>query len=134
MKNILIAIISGLLLVLAWPTYGFPLLLFFGFIPLLYLEFKIRTNPQKICALKIFGLAYLSFFIWNICTTYWLYYSTAPGMAFAVLANTLLMSLVFIIYHHTAKRLDFTASSVFLASLWMCLEYLHLHWDFSWPW
>src|SRR5699024_10214193 len=85
-------------------------------------------------AWKIFGLAYLSFFIWNICTTYWLYYSTAPGMAFAVLANTLLMSLVFIIYHHTAKRLDFTASSVFLASLWMCLEYLHLHWDFSWPW
>lgn len=134
MKNILLALLSGFLLVLAWPTYGFPLLLLFAFIPLLYSEYKIRLQPHKHGGWKVFGLAYLSFFIWNIFTTFWLYYSTEAGMIFANLANTLLMALVFTIYHHLAKHLSSNFSLTFLAALWMCFEYLHLHWDFSWPW
>ena len=44
MKNFLYALFSGIFLALAWPTYGFPLLLFIGFVPLLYAEFCIRTS------------------------------------------------------------------------------------------
>src|SRR5699024_4401579 len=133
MKNALFSALTGVLLALAWPTYGFPLLLFFGFVPLLLVEFDLRQKKVKRLGWKVFGLAYLGFFIWNLITTYWIYYSTPEGAAFALLVNTLLMSLVFLIYHHTARRINFTASGVFLASLWMCFEYLHLHWDFSWP-
>lgn len=134
MKPILLALFSGIVLALGWPTYGFPLLLFFGFIPLLYAEFQIRTSEEKHGGAKVFGLAYLSFLIWNIITTYWLYYSTAAGMIFAVIANTLLMALVFLIYHKIAKRTPFRVAAVFLLTLWMSFEYLHLHWQFSWPW
>lgn len=134
MKKILIALLSGFILALGWPTYGFPLLLFFGFIPLLYIDYKIRKSTVKHKAWQVFGLAYLGFFVWNIITTYWLYYSTAAGMVFAILANTLLMSLVFILYHHIAKRTKPLFSFIFLPALWICFEYLHLHWDFSWPW
>ncbi len=134
MKKIALAIFSGALLAAGLPTYGFPLLLFFGMVPLLYAEFTIRNAPRKYGAAQIFGLAYLSFFIWNICTTYWIYYSTASGMAAAILLNTLFMSMVFLAYHHLAKRTSFTTSLVFLTTLWICFEYLHLHWDFSWPW
>lgn len=134
MKKILFGLLSGILLALAWPTYGFPLLLFFGFVPLLYAEFQLRSKVGKHTAWKVFGLAYLSFFIWNIITTYWLYFSTPSGMIFAILANTLLMALVFVVYHHIAKRIPFVAASVFLTTLWICFEYLHLHWQFSWPW
>ncbi len=135
MKKLLLALLSGSLLAAAWPTYGLPLLLFFGFVPLLFIEFQIRTSPLKHKGLKVFAYAYLALFIWNIITTYWIYFSTPVGMIFAILANTLLMSLVFLLYHHVAKRLNsFTAGLVFLAALWMCFEYLHLHWDFSWPW
>lgn len=134
MKNFLYASLSGIILAAAWPTYGFPLLLFVGFIPLLLVEFDIRTKAQKRGAWKIFGYTYWGFFIWNLITTYWIYYSTAEGMVFAILVNTLLMTAVFMIYHHIAKRINFLAGAVFLATLWMSFEYLHLDWDFSWPW
>lgn len=130
MKNLLFALLSGLLLAFGWPTYGFPLLLFFGFVPLLFAESQLQNKSSW----KIFGLAYFSFFIFNIITTYWIYYSTAFGMWFAILANTLLMSLVFLIYHKIARKLDFTGTAIFFISLWMCFEKMHLKWEFSWPW
>ncbi|WP_424494741.1 apolipoprotein N-acyltransferase [Salinimicrobium sp. GXAS 041] len=134
MKYIFYALLSGILLALGWPTYGFPLLLFFAFVPLLYAEAHIRLDQVHNRKWKIFGLSYLSFFIWNLVTTYWLYYSTAFGGIFAILANSLLMSLVFLIYHLVAKRTYFGAASTFLVSLWIVFEYLHLNWEFSWPW
>src|SRR5699024_3021448 len=121
-------------LALAWPTYGVPFLLFFAFVPLLYVEFNIRLKREKRQGWQVFGLAYLSFLIWNSISTYWLYFSTPAGAIFAILANTLLMALVFLVYHKLAKRTNFTVSAVFLTCLWMCFEYLHLHWQFSWPW
>lgn len=134
MKNLLYALISGILLALAWPTYGFPLLLFFAFVPLLFAEFSIRNSGKKLIKWRVFGVSYLSFFIWNLVTTYWLYFSTPFGGAFAVLVNSILMSLVFLLYHVVAKRTNFTAASAFLASIWMVFEKIHLTWDFSWPW
>ncbi len=134
MKNTLFAILSGIFLALAWPTYGFPLLLFFAFVPLLYAEFKWRNSKLKFRGWRIFGGAYLSFFIWNLITTYWIYFSTPFGGAFAVLVNSLLMTLVFMLYHKVAKRAGFGASATFLVSIWMVFEKLHLSWEFSWPW
>ncbi len=130
MKNFLLALLSGLLLAFAWPTYGFPLLLFFGFVPLLFAESQLRNENSW----KIFGLAYLSFFLFNIITTSWLYYSTAFGMWFAVLVNSLLMTLVFLIYHKIARKINFTGAAIFFISLWMSFEKMHLNWEFSWPW
>ena len=133
MKNFLLALTSGLLLAAGWPTYGFPLLLFFAFVPLLFAEFNLRNKNTK-AGVKVFLLAYLTFFTWNIITTNWLFYSTPFGMWFAVLANSLLMTLVFFIYHKIAKKVNFTAGATFLICLWMCFEKMHLNWEFSWPW
>lgn len=134
MKNFIYACSTGILLALAWPTYGFPLLLFFGMVPLLLLEFKLRTQNVKHSGWKVFGYTYLAFLIWNIITTYWIYYSTATGMVFAIIVNTLLMTSVLLVYHKIAKKINFLASVVFLTTLWISFEYLHLDWDFSWPW
>ncbi|MGB7843733.1 MAG: apolipoprotein N-acyltransferase [Salinimicrobium sp.] len=134
MKNLSFALLSGFLLALGWPTYGFPLLLFFAFVPLLLAEFDLRTRQAQHIKLKVFGLSYLSFFIWNVITTYWLYYSTPFGGIFAITVNSLLMALVFLLYHIVAKRTDFKAASSFFISIWMSFEYLHLNWEFSWPW
>ncbi|SEL34959.1 Apolipoprotein N-acyltransferase [Aquimarina amphilecti] len=132
MKNILLAILSGLLLSIGWPTYGFPLFLFFGFVPLLIIEYRIRNSKRH--KTQVLGLAFLSFFIWNMITTWWIYNSTPFGMWFAEIVNTLLMALVFLTYHIIARRSSFTISSVFLICIWMSFEYLHLQWQFSWPW
>ncbi|WP_109300530.1 apolipoprotein N-acyltransferase [Aquimarina sp. AU474] len=132
MKNILLAILSGLLLAVSWPTYGFPLFLFFGFVPLLVIEYNIRYKKRS--KITIFGLAFLSFFIWNIITTWWIYNSSAFGMWVAEIVNTLMMTIVFWTYHVVAKKTNFTISTIFLACFWMSYEYLHLEWQVSWPW
>ena len=134
MKNFLYAILSGILLAISWPTYGFPLFIFFAFVPLLYAEFRIRNSQEKFVKLKVLGVSYISFFLWNIITTYWLYYSTLFGAAFAILVNSLLMALVFLLYHIVAKRTNFSAAAAFFISIWMVFEKLHLNWEFSWPW
>ena len=133
MRNLGYALLSGMLLALSWPTNGFAILIFFAFVPLLLAEFNIRnfSNNKK---WKVFGLAYISFFVWNAYTTYWLYFSTAFGGIFAVTVNALLMALVFLLYHIVAKRTGFTAASAFLVSIWMVFEKMHLNWEFSWPW
>jgi apolipoprotein N-acyltransferase len=134
LKNIILAISSGLILALSWPAYGFSPLSFVGFVPLLFAEFDIRQKHTKRKGLKVFGHAYLAFLIWNVIATYWLYFSTPFGGIFAILANSLLMSLVFLIYHLVAKRVGFTAASSFFVALWLSFEKLHLGWEFSWPW
>ena len=134
MKNLFLALLSGLLLAVAWPTYGWPGLLFIGFLPLLFATRAISLSQKRKKGWNVFGLSYLVFFVFNIITTYWLYYSTAFGMWFAVLANSLLMALVWQLYYWVSKKLKPLPSLVFLASLWMLFEWLHLQWDFSWPW
>ena len=132
MKKLLFAALTGILLSIAWPTYGFPLFLFFAFVPLLLTEYHMRHKPKS--KRRFFGLAYLAFFIWNIITTWWIYNSSGFGMWFAVCVNSLLMTLVFFIYHILAKRLTFGLSMLFLVTFWISFEYLHLNWDFSFPW
>lgn len=133
MRNIFLAVLSGLLFAFSWPTNGLPILIFIAFIPLLLAEKDIRLTAKNTKS-KVFGLGFLSFLIWNLYTTGWLYYADLTGMIFAITFNTSMMSLVFLGYHLSAKRLAEKWSLVFLASLWMSFEYLHLQWDFSWPW
>ncbi len=134
LRHIIYAFISGIFLWLGWPTYGFVGLLFVAFVPLLLAERSLRKKKVDKAGLKIWLLSYIVFFIWNLGTTYWLYYSTPFGMWFAVLVNSLLMSLVFMVYHFVARRSTQEPAITFLISLWITFEWMHLHWDFSWPW
>lgn len=132
-KNLGLSILSGLLLAVAWPTYGFSILIFVAFIPLLIMEHSVRKN-DKHTKRKVFVFSYISFFIWNIITTWWIWYSTELGMIFAILVNSLLMTIVFMIYHFVAKRLSEKMALIFLVAVWISFEKFHLTWEVSWPW
>ncbi len=134
MKNILLALISGLLFALSWPTYGFSLLLFTAFVPLLVSEWNLRISNVKHLRKKVFFNAYIAFFTFNLSTTWWLYYATPFGMWFAVLTNAFLMSTVFFMYHLIAQKTNFKTSLLCLVCLWIGFEKIHLHWELSWPW
>ncbi len=133
MKNLLLALLSGILFSISWPTYGFPIFIFIAFVPLLFMEQNVRAS-YKNTKWSVFGYALVTFLIWNLITTGWLYYADLFGMLFANIVNSLLMSLVFLLYHISAKRFSRKISLLFLITLWMSFEKLHLHWDFSWPW
>lgn len=131
---LLLAVFSGVLLWLGWPTYGFGGLLFVAFIPLLIAENSLRSRDLKRKGWRVLGISYVTFFIWNFATTSWLYYATPFGMWFAVLVNSLLMALVILFYHLFARKATHRASLLLLVCLWIGFEYMHLHWEFSWPW
>lgn len=146
LRYVIYAILSGLLLALGWPTHGFPLLLFFGFVPLMFAENKItQMEGLKRKGLKIFGLAYLTFFIWNAIGIWWLHkaqeFTPDGGLRdswisylFPVLANALLMSLVFQLYHWVKSKAGNGYGLVFLPAIWLSFEKFHLNWEMTWPW
>ncbi len=80
------------------------------------------------------GYAYLAFVIWNFITTNWLRFADVFGASFAILVNSLLMTFVILLYHTIAKRSSQNKALLFLVTLWICFEKLHLGWEFSWPW
>ena len=100
-KNLGLAILSGLLLGLSWPTYGFTLLLFIGFVPLLFVEQNIREQPTRRGGIKLFGFAYITFLLFNAITTWWLWYSSSFGMFFQILVKILLK--LYILNHKLRK-------------------------------
>ena len=127
----LLAILSGILFSLGWPTYGFPAFLFLAFVPLLILvENKINNSDKKYLFIKI----YLAFFIWNLLKTWWVWNATPFGGTFAVLVNSLLMSLVFWSYYFVRKHLPLPMALAYFIAIWISFEKFHLNWDFSWPW
>ena len=56
------------------------------------------------------------------------------GVIFAVIVNTTLYSLVFMLYSLMKRRLGVNPGIIFLITLWISFEKFHLNWQFSWPW
>ncbi len=125
----ILSILSGLLLFAAWPMSPFTFLIFFAFIPLLHLSNLPISNW------KYFGYLYMAMFIWNISTTWWIWFASPPGAVAAFIANSFLMCLPWLLYRKVKKRLSGFVSYVALICFWMMWEYTHLQdWGLSWPW
>jgi apolipoprotein N-acyltransferase len=121
--------LSGMLLFAAWPMSPLTFLVFFGFIPLLWLD------RQGIRRKKFFGWVYVSMLIWNVASTWWVWNASGPGAIGAFLANSLLMCLPWIGFHFVRQRMGNTIGYTSLIVFWLSFEYLHLqNWGLSWPW
>lgn len=129
-KKLFLAILFGLLLGLSWPAGGLTPLLFVAFVPLIFLFEQSKSEKRSI----FFWRFYLGFFIWNALTTWWLWNATVFGMFFAMLVNSLLMTMVVLLWRRVDKTLRKKAGLIFIPFAWICFEKMHLVWDFSWPW
>jgi len=133
-SKISLSILSGLLLILSWPTYGFPYLIFFAFIPLFFIEESISKIAKKPLR-KVWFYSYVAFLIWNIGTTWWIWNSTAFGAIMAIVLNALFMSWVWVLFSFSKKYFKNTNHLIYILPLfWVAFEYLHLDWDLSWSW
>ncbi len=132
---VLLSLLSGVILSLAWPERGFPGLLFIGFLPLLLAEENLYQNREKTIKFSALIYSYPGFLLWNLLTTWWIVNSTFIGAALAIILNSLFMSIVFQAFHWTRKKLSGSpVGYLALISYWIALEYLHLNWDLNWPW
>lgn len=131
----LLSVLSGLLLVVSFPHTGSIFFLgFVAWVPLLMVEHNIYLNKYK--PSKVLLHAYITFFIYNIGSTYWIYYAKG-GEAGAILAyflNGFLMALVFFLYHLTKRFVGAKEAYIGLVFYWLGFEYVHFQWELSWPW
>lgn len=130
-QHLLLSILSGLLLSLAWPENGFTLLIFVALVPLFIIQEKLNSNGKR----GMFGYAFLSFLIWNVLTTFWIWNATKSGSVAAFVLNSLFMSLVFLAFHLSKKWLYNNRSGLWIfVFYWITWEAFHMNWDLSWPW
>ncbi len=131
---LLLSIISGLLLAFAWFPHAFVPLLFIGFVPLLMVEKIIVNSPSTHKSYFVFYFSFITFFVWNILTTWWIKNASSGGAIMAITANSLLMSFVFLSFHKVKKRVGEKYGSLIFIAFWLTYEFVHLRWDLSWPW
>lgn len=134
MRKLKLSIISGLLLAFSWPEIGFFPLIIIAFIPLFIFESEISQSNLKNKGRVIFGYSFLTFFIFNIATTYWIWHATIGGAFFAFIVNAFLMASVFWLFYKSKSILGDRLGYVSFIVFWISMEYLHLNWDLAWPW
>ena len=129
----LFSLLSGILLVLSFPYTGsMPFLAFVALVPLLFVENTIFQNKYRSSGL--FLHAYLTFLVYNVGTTWWIWNASPGGAIFAFTLNALIMALVFQAYHLTKKYINKREGMIAFVIYWIGFEYLHYHWELSWPW
>ncbi|WP_107038799.1 apolipoprotein N-acyltransferase [Brumimicrobium mesophilum] len=131
----LLSVLSGVLMTISFPHTGslFPLV-FFAWVPLLLVEHNIYREKYR--SSKVFLHAYLTFFIYNLGTTYWIFYAKGGevGAVSAYFLNGFIMALVFMLFHWTKKYVGQKEGYIGILFFWVGLEYIHYHWELSWPW
>ena len=133
LQRYLLSSLSGLLMVLCFPFTGsLTPLVFVAWIPILLLESYISSQNYR--SGKVFIHAYLTFLIYNIGTTWWVWNASASGAVLAFLLNTLLMAVVFYGFHLTKKYVGQKEGIISLVLYWIAFEYFHYDWESSWPW
>lgn len=127
-----LSVLSGVLFALGFPDrIPLPFLLFVAWIPLLLVERDLRESGAKTRAVLPYALT--SFFIWNVVATFWVTNTAFVAGIFAVVVNSLLMLIPFGLFSYT-RRILLKLGYWPLVAYWFCFEYLHLHWDLTWPW
>ena len=132
--NVLLAIISALLLSAGW-FQSLTILMFIAWVPLLIIEDEFSSlETIKRRKLKLTGLVYFTFFVWNVCVSWWIYYASIEGACLAIFCNAILMTMVFMTWHNLKKRIRKPWAIWLLIPLWLGFEFGHTLWDLTWTW
>lgn len=116
---------------LSWPPLPFPFqLLQFGAWILLFRLAQLSATWRESAY-----WSYASFVIWNLITTYWLMMATPMGGIAAILANSAVMVIPFVLMRTIQKRgWPALLTTMIQAAIWISYEFLHHRWDLAWPW
>ena len=102
----------------------------FGFLPLLCME-RIATLLEK---KRVWVYHFSAFVLWNTFTTFWVCNATVGGGIFAILANSLQMSLVFGLFRWSKRKFSGSLPYIFLMVTWIAWERFYFDAEISWPW
>lgn len=119
------------------PRLGFFALV--GFVPLFCLDRVLREHEVR----HAFWYYYAAFLIFNILTTFWIWFVSPAGAIAALLLNALQMAAVFAIYRRASRfirrkekhpvRAEALSLFFFLLT-WLAWEHVYFDIELSWPW
>ncbi len=125
---LLTALAGSVLLWASWPVSAFTLLIFIGWVPLLWVEDHATRRWQ------FFSIVVLHMLVWNVLTTWWIWNASPAGAMGAFVANAIVMSIPWMLTRSVKKRWGAKAGYMSLTVFWLAFEFLHQNWDLSWPW
>ncbi|MCC8088320.1 MAG: apolipoprotein N-acyltransferase [Rikenellaceae bacterium] len=132
-KKILYCFISLILFSIPW--FGGPGYFLFGaFVPLLLIQEEFAAPKKKGIKGSFFLYYALTFLCWNIVNVYWIKNAVWVGAIAAIIINTILMAVPFMIYHYVWKRAGRALAYTILVTGWISAEYAYLHGQISFPW
>ncbi len=128
---LLLSLLSGLLLAASWPEKGFTPLIFVALVPLFFVQQQLADQNKR----GVFWYAWLAFLIWNVLTTWWIWYSTDVGAILAFVLNAMFSAFVFYIFHLSKKKLFGNKKGWgILVFYWVSWEFFHMNWELTWSW
>ena len=126
----LLALSSSILLSIPYiiPHTG-PVSLF-AMVPLFLAEQLAHNSGKK----RFFHIAYVTFLIWNLITTFWVWFATPGGALAAFILNTLQMALLFTMFRWMRKFTNGFLPYVFFIVIWLAWEHSYQNGQIHWPW
>ena len=108
-RMLLLALLSGLLFSVPFFQWGNGLLLMVAFVPLLFVEDEIAKRKSRRAKKdrkgSVIGYALITFVLFVILTTWWVYWATWTGIVASVIVNGGYMTLTFLVFHRVKRKL-----------------------------
>ncbi|MBE9467409.1 MAG: apolipoprotein N-acyltransferase [Bacteroidetes bacterium] len=130
-KLYFLLILSGVLLSLGWFKWASGLVMLVAFVPLLFVDDYLYNNKDKYRSVKAFNYSFITFFVWNALSLWWICNSTVFGGIAIIIYNAFLMSLVFWLYHIVKRKIGNAYSYIALFAFWIGFEYYYFNAEIS---
>jgi apolipoprotein N-acyltransferase len=155
---LLLAVLSALLLSIPFFQWGPGLFLMVAFVPLLFVEDEIakrkagkaakagssakaaksgrasKAERKKNRSGSMIWYVLLTFAVFVLMTTWWIYWATPIGPLASVIVNGGYMTLTFLVFHHTRRRLGDRLGYMSLVIFWLAFEFLYIRAQVNFPW
>ena len=131
---VFLSVLTGFLLSLPWQGLFPGWILFGALVSLFFVEDYFFQRKELSASFDFFGYAFLSFFVWNSLSTWWIMYASLFGMLLIVLLNALIMATVWWLFHQLKRFFNTRLGNLSLIVFWLAFEYLHYNWEIEWPW
>lgn len=137
-RMLLLALLSALLLSIPFFQWGTGLLLMVAFVPLLLVEDEIAKRKSRRARKdrkgSVIGYALITFVVFVILTTWWVYFATWTGIVASVIVNGGYMTLTFLVFHRVRRKLGNRLGYASFVVFWLAFEFLYIRAQVNFPW
>ena len=126
----LLALASSILLSIPYIVPHCGLVSLVALVPLFLAEQLAHNSGKK----RFFHIAYISFLVWNLITTFWVWFATPGGALAAFILNTLQMAIIFSLFRWMRKFTNGFLPYIFFCIVWLAWEHSYQNGQINWPW